>query len=256
METCLKTIENTFSKDLDILYWRQTSHFVENFKFVNLEKDPFVHFEHQGLFSQEFYNYLKYILPSGDDLPSIVDTKLVPGKYPRQRKTLPIKSFHSGFKMMDEYIDSGEKKNHYLKLYKWFRHVMIPAILKIYNIDQKNITHDELLYVHDETGYILEPHTDVREKIVSILMYMPDDESISQAGTNILVPKEKDFKDKFNMRLKESDFDIFKTTKFIPNNMFSFVRSDNSFHSVSKLEDSTPRKLLLYTLANQNVDKL
>lgn len=251
----LKTTENTFSKDLDVLYWRQTAHFVENFEKVNLEKDPFIHFEAQGLFSNEFYNYMKHILPEGEELLSIVDTKLVPGQYPKERKTLPIKCFHDGFKMMEKYVESADKKNQYARLYKWFRHIMIPSVLKKYNINLRNITHDELLYVHDDLGYALAPHTDVREKIVTILMYLPDDDAISSAGTNLLVPKEKGFTDKFNMKLKEENFNIVKTSKFIPNNIFSFVRSDTSFHSVSKLNLPNPRKLLLYTLANQNVDK-
>jgi hypothetical protein len=253
----LKTTENTFLKDVDAVYWRQTSHFVEKFKSVELENEPFVHFEQHGLFSDEFYSYIKNIFNDIDDhdLPTIVETSLVPKAYPKERKILPIKNFHEGHKLMETYVKSAEKKNQYFKLYKWLRLVLAPMLLKKYGIDEKSITHDELLYVHDETGYELKPHTDVREKIVSVLIYLPDDDSISHAGTNILVPKEKGFKSFENVIINENKFNIYKTAKFIPNNIFSFVRSDCSFHSVSKLISDTPRKLLLLTLANQNIDK-
>ena len=103
--------------------------------------------------------------------------------------------------------------------------------------------------MHDRTRYSLGPHTDSPTKVVSLLFYLPADERLAQHGTSIYVPKDPAFTCPGGPHHPFGGFDRIATMPFLPNSLFGFVKTDNSFHGVEPfLEPGAGRWLLLYDL--------
>ncbi|HWA36792.1 MAG TPA: hypothetical protein VG873_02920 [Burkholderiales bacterium] len=108
---------------------------------------------------------------------------------------------------------------------------------------------DEALLVHDRTRYALGPHTDSPRKVVSVLFYLPADERLARHGTSIYVPKEAGFTCLGNAHHPFANFDRMATMPFVPNSMFAFAKTDNSFHGVEPFDvPDAARWLLLFDL--------
>jgi hypothetical protein len=105
----------------------------------------------------------------------------------------------------------------------------------------------ELRFVRDRKGYSIAPHTDKVKKVLSLLFYLPEDESMRDYGTSVFVPNEQGFKDKEARHHEFKDFTEVYRAPFIPNSCFGFIRSDVSFHGVYPIGDVV-RNALLYNL--------
>lgn len=101
--------------------------------------------------------------------------------------------------------------------------------------------------VRDKVGYAISPHTDIRQKAITCLFYLPKDDSMRDYGTQIYVPKQQAFTSDGNTRFKASEFTKYLKSQFMPNSVFSFERSDVSFHGVEPIGDVV-RDTLLYNV--------
>ena len=242
----MQIIENT---SLQELYNRQTEHFLKILDDLKIEERPYTHFESTELFTDEFYEYMKRIMPEKDELLSLTEISKqvkslfkVSASYSDKRLSFNINDPIYGYKIMDQFLVYPTNRKKYVKLHEWFSNIFLPNLAKKFNVEMQNITGNELMYINDVSGYELSPHTDIVSKIFSVLIYMPDDDSMSRCGTQMLVPS-----------TTKKHFNVAKTAKFIPKNTFAFVRSEKSWHSVSKIESEYPRKLLLFTAVNKNL---
>ncbi|MFN4177002.1 hypothetical protein [Phenylobacterium sp.] len=110
----------------------------------------------------------------------------------------------------------------------------------------------ETLLVEDITRYALGPHTDTPAKVITVLFYLPRDESQAHLGTSIYVPKDPTRRCPGGPHHGYEDFDRVATMPFMPNSMFAFVKTDNSFHGVEPVTDPDVRRwLLLYDIKVQ-----
>lgn len=108
---------------------------------------------------------------------------------------------------------------------------------------------DEALLVEDRTRYALGPHTDSPRKVISMLFYLPADESQSHLGTSIYVPKDPGFTCPGGPHHPFERFERMVTMPFLPNSAFAFLKTDNSFHGVEPIRESSVRRhLLLYDI--------
>ena len=109
---------------------------------------------------------------------------------------------------------------------------------------------DEAMLVNDHTHYSLGPHTDKKSKVVSVLFYLPGDDRLEKHGTSLYVPrKPADFTCPGGPHYRFDGFRRVATMPFLPNTMFAFVKTDNSFHGVEPIADAdVSRYLLLYDL--------
>lgn len=103
----------------------------------------------------------------------------------------------------------------------------------------------------DELGYKLDPHTDEPSRLITSLIYL-NEKKVPQKkiGFNILRNK----KNKFNYdgeHLDENEFKKIKTIPFGRGNMLSFLRSDNSYHSVD-LNNINERKSIQIAIYYKN----
>ncbi len=113
---------------------------------------------------------------------------------------------------------------------------------------------EETLLVEDITNYALGPHTDTPAKVVTVLFYLPRDDSLAHLGTSIYVPKDPARRCPGGPHHQHADFDRAATMPFRPNSMFAFVKTDNSFHGVEPVTDPDVRRwLLLYDIKGRAV---
>jgi hypothetical protein len=109
---------------------------------------------------------------------------------------------------------------------------VIGAILDLFPGVPRNDLSADIRLVRDRQGYAIKPHTDIKSKVISLLFYLPKDESNSDAGTTVMTPKQAGFTSDGTRRYEFADFNDVYTAPFSPNTMFGFPRSDVSFHGV------------------------
>ncbi len=106
---------------------------------------------------------------------------------------------------------------------------------------------DEALLVQDSQDYALGPHTDTPAKVLAFLFYLPADDSQAHLGTSIYVPKEPGFTCLGGPHHGFERFERMLTMPYLPNSLFGFLKTSNSFHGVERVNDpGVRRNLLLY----------
>jgi hypothetical protein len=117
--------------------------------------------------------------------------------------------------------------------------------------------YDEAMIVQDYTTYALKPHTDTPRKVLSFLFYLPPDDSLAHLGTSIYVPKDPDFTCPGTANHPFERFERMATMPYLPNSLFAFVKTHNSFHGVEPIRETGIRRdLLLYDIKVPNPPEL
>jgi hypothetical protein len=107
----------------------------------------------------------------------------------------------------------------------------------------------EVRLVRDFTNYAITPHTDAPRKLVSLLFYLPADESMRHLGTSIYLPKDPAFRCEGTTHHTFEPFRKVATMGFRPNSLFAFFKTDRAFHGVDRIADEgVARDLLLYNV--------
>ena len=109
-----------------------------------------------------------------------------------------------------------------------------------------------IMLLHDKAKYFLGPHTDHIKKVLTILIYLSDEnfsDKNSKFGTSIYLPKDQNFICEKGRHYTHQDFHRLHTCRFKVNNSFSFFRTNNSFHGVEPVPVSPQeRKLIQYSI--------
>tara|TARA_B100001123_G_scaffold350198_1_gene400531 strand:+ start:466 stop:1233 length:768 start_codon:yes stop_codon:yes gene_type:complete len=103
--------------------------------------------------------------------------------------------------------------------------------------------HSQVLVQTDLDGFLLGPHLDAPKKVLSMMLYCPVNAENSTLGTSVFRPRssflEKNpaYQNNFIGKYHDpSDFDIVKTAKYIPNNLFGFIVGNRMFHGISQIK--------------------
>jgi hypothetical protein len=103
--------------------------------------------------------------------------------------------------------------------------------------------------VRDLTHYSLGPHTDAPHKLVSLLFYLPPDETCRDLGTSIYAPIDPHFRCAGGPHYGFDKFRRVVTMPYVPNSLFLFFKNDAAFHGVEPIAAaSVERNLLLYNI--------
>ena len=110
----------------------------------------------------------------------------------------------------------------------------------------------DISLVCDQPGYSIGPHTDHPSKILTLLFYLPISHDQKHLGTSIYTPKDRSIKYSGHKHHSFKDFDKSFTIPFVPNSVFGFSRSDDSFHGVEPINQQEKERIsLCYTLWEQ-----
>lgn len=202
---------------------------------VITEPFPFLYVE--DIFPKNYYDKVNSIFPSKDQM-SVIDSKKykVLDKPLKERMTLTIFNRGSLYSELDNY----PHKNKCIQIRQWFVNFLIPRVASKLSIRMPNVWDDDTRFVVDLPGYIKKPHTDIPQKIFSILIYMSE----SKSGTTILKPKQDGFSDDYGYDHKFEQFEEVFDPPFRPNCLIAFPRTDTSFHCVKKIGRDEYRKAI------------
>jgi hypothetical protein len=213
-----------------------------------LERFPYPHFYVRDIFPADFYARLLTMLPAPSDMLPINKVRPVIGY--DERFVLELKE--PQLEALPE-----EKRAFWRELKAWmiggrFTHAVLDKFGKF--LEQRFgqaqvVLDDEALLVQDITNYALGPHTDTPRKVITLLFYLPKDESQSHLGTSIYVPEDPTFLCPGGPHHPHAAFQRVSTMPFVPNALFAFFKTDNSFHGVEPVLDADTRRwLLLYDI--------
>jgi len=111
-------------------------------------------------------------------------------------------------------------------------------------------TFSRQLLTIDGSSYAIRPHTDTVDKLVTILIYLPEDrETFHQLGTLLL--QRKNLAHSLNISGKQraewEDFNVVKQAPFEPNVALAFSACDESWHAVKEVEKMKTARISLQT---------
>ena len=239
-----------FDADLHVLY-----------KIANapINAFPFPHIFVRDVFPPEYYRALRDHLPPADQFKKLTSLNRVSDDYPDSRLVLPLTSEHLSplpepyrafWEQMASWILGGD-----------FGRAVLPkfseSLRQRFGDMAQMQFFDEALLVKDATTYSLGPHTDNLRKAVSFLFYLPADDSMAHLGTSIYVPRDPEFRCTTGEHYPVSGFLRMVTMPYLPNSLFAFVKTDNSFHGVEPIADPGIRRdLLLYDIKVANPPRI
>lgn len=217
--------------------------------------DPFPHLYVRNVFPDQIYEQLLKNKPKHSKLPTLQQIGLT--TYHQPRKALVL---------TDDGISKliGEQHTFWSNFIEWicseeFKSIVISKFgeLITQRFTDKNINFDcTAKYLHDTKGYKLGPHTDRADKVVTLLFYLPDDDSLQQLGTSIYKPKNSNFICEGGPHYDVDRFDLYKTSKFLPNSLFGFFKTNNSFHGVEPVIFNVDRQLISYSILYQSLTRI
>jgi hypothetical protein len=96
----------------------------------------------------------------------------------------------------------------------------------------------EACVTKDFGGYQIGPHTDHPDRVLTLMYYLPENDSTIDSGTSLFLPKVDGFQCSGTIWHDFDHFDEVKRIPFKPNTLFGFVKTDSSFHGVYPIESS------------------
>lgn len=213
---------------------------------------PYPHIYVEDVFPQDYFQDMRRLLPSVDDYESLSESGRVPkGTYkerfslfltPDKLEKLPAEK-RAFWAQHAAWMGSGEFLSRFVGKFK----AAIDA--RMARATGQFKMHADMLLVKDFTNYALGPHSDSVRKVISVIFYLPADESAVEAGTSIYVPKDKNFVCRGGPHYPFDGFEKMATMPYKPNSMFAFVKNPVSFHGVEKVErPDFHRDLLIYDI--------
>lgn len=220
---------------------------------------PYPHIYVREIFPPDFYQELRAHLPPPEAYKNLKSMGRVSTDYPDTRLVLPLTP--DNVERLDEPFAS---------FWTWFAREFLTGDLlremlshfggfleKRWGHPENLQFQDEVLVVQDHSTYALEPHTDTLKKVLSFLFYLPADDSMPHLGTSIYAPREPGFICTKGLHYPFDGFHHVTTMPYLPNALFAFVRTNNSFHGVEPIADTGVRRdLLLYDIKVHNPPEL
>ncbi len=195
-----------------------------------LNKEPFPFFYARDVFPADFYAAMLRELPGdGDYKASAYDCRSMILQNHLSSFWSPLVEW-----LMDEFTD---------KLITKF----LVQIKKRFPGDCEVIPNMRL--VRDTDGYAIKPHTDHPAKVLSLLFYLPADDSLKDYGTALYRPNDPDFRDNGRGRYPFENFSEVWRAPFLPNTCLGFFKTDQAFHGVPQIhQPGMVRNVLLHNV--------
>lgn len=219
---------------------------------------PFPHIYVRDVFPGDFYRELRARLPPAESFKDLKALGRVGSGYPDTRLVMPVT--RENVQALAEPL-----RSFWDELAQWllggFGQMVLAKFAQFLNQRFGDIRkmefYDEALVVQDYTSYSLGPHTDSPQKVLSFLFYLPADDSLAHLGTSIYVPKDPGFTCPGGPHHRFEMFERMVTMPFVPNALFAFLKTPNSFHGVEPIKETNIRRdLLLYDVKVNNPPEL
>lgn len=125
--------------------------------------------------------------------------------------------------------------------------VFQPQAAERYGSNPMEVIADTRL-IRDGKDYFIGPHTDGKWKLISLLFYLPIHRMYEQHGTSIYLPRNPKFTCEGGPHHNFADFIRIYTAPYLPNSLFGFWKTNQSFHGVEPVTQDFQRDVLLWNL--------
>jgi hypothetical protein len=211
---------------------------------------PFPHIYVKDVFAPDYYAQLREHLPTAEVYKDLKALNRVGAGYPDSRLVMVVN---------DENVRtlSEPLRGFWDGLARWLLGGFGATVLAKFGqfLDRRFGNsramqyYDEAMIVQDYTTYSPGPHTNSPYNVLSFLFYLPPDDSLAHLGTSIYVPKDPGFTCHGEQNHPFDRFERMATMPYLPNSMFAFVKTHNSFHGVEPIKETGIRRdLLLYDI--------
>jgi hypothetical protein len=220
---------------------------------------PYPHFYISEIFPPEIYATLIQTLPDQSVYKRLDETGTVPkGAYPERF----VCDLHDASRVEAQIEGRPGPWSELARLFDgpqfahWILSAFNDAVLERFGKDCELEFEPESRLVRDFSNYAISPHTDSPSKVVSLLFYMPPDDSMKELGTSIFVAKDPSFRCEGRAHHSFKNFTKVVTAAYAPNSLFAFFKTDRAFHGVERIErPSIQRDSLLYNIYVRNVGR-
>jgi hypothetical protein len=227
---------------------------IEHIQAGSMETAPYPYMYLENIFPEAYYQQIRSHWPDDSSFVSLTDTgRVIPtaAEINEYRARFVIPFDNNGISKLPH-----EKLLFWSEMQKWFlgKHLLSTVLgkfspymeLRFAGLKGKLHIISQGLIVSDRTNYSIGPHTDVPNRVMSLLFYCPADNSLEKYGTSIYVPNDPEFRCSGGPHYKREAFRLVRTLPFRPNSLFVFQRTDTSFHGVEPiLEENIRRDLIL-----------
>jgi len=233
---------------------------IEKIKSSEIIHTPFEHKFVENVFPEDFYEKLILNIPNKSDYVPILETGIVGKEYSPERfifdlldRQLIEKLDLERINFFRSLLDIIRSKELFNSVTSQFFNTIKKRVADFSEIEKEQFGTSDFKFnirtslIKDFTKYSLGAHTDAIHKLISFLFYLPTDDNLSKVGTTLYEPKEEI--EHHRHHSKEDTNKLFKKIKtcpFIPNSVFVFPRTHNSFHGVEEVNiEQKERNLLL-----------
>jgi len=217
---------------------------------------PFPHFYVPDIFPADYYAKLQAMLPEPDAMKALPDVRPVPKDSYRERFVIVLSP--EALQVLPEEQRAFWSDMRNTLMGGAFARTMLEkfnAPISQRFAGQRIRFYDEALLVKDTTHYALGPHSDSPRKVITMLFYLPRDDSQRHLGTSIYLPRDRNFRCPGGPHYPREGFERLATMPFMPNSLFVFLKTNNSFHGVEPVTDPDTRRWLLLYDIHHTVDQ-
>jgi hypothetical protein len=201
---------------------------------AELVSDPFEHFVAANVFDEEFYRSLLENIPQSEQIARLK----TPGMgISQSRCIVDVKKLQSPFWNTVATALSGSE--------------FADCALKKFGRKFASEDYVTTEIVQDKLGYSIGPHTDIVSKKMTILFYLPTDNSLQEFGTSICRTLDASLIGS-EYHHAWQHFEERHVVPFLPNTAFGFCRTDKSFHAVRRIHKDVTRNTLCVTIRTQS----
>ena len=229
---------------------------------TDVDFEPFSHMYIKNFFEKDFYLKILESLPNKKDYIQINKSGSVSKEYADERFIYDItpekiKNFkENNKKVFTDLANAFFSPNFFSAVCSKFKPTIDDRInnfskeeIELYGKNNFNFE-GRIALVKDCTKYQLGAHTDLSNKFLTFLFYLPKDNSLKEIGTSLYKPINKEvlktFSPHYTMEETRNNFEEIIKTEFLPNSVLIFPRTNLSYHGVSSINiGSKERNLLL-----------
>ena len=217
------------------------AHVSERIKAAKIEREPFPHFVVDHVFPDDFYRDLLAHLPVEEEYVS-------PDAY---RFGLDLDD--SGLARL-----IADRKAFWDEFCGWLRAkpFLVAAASQVYSdlnirfFGRENVDMESSASLaRSKAGFVLGPHTDLPHRILTLVFFLAEDDGNWELGTSIYQSREPDFTCAGGPHYGLENFRKLATMRFLPNTVFGFLKTDQSFHGVEPwIDTNIVRNTLQYEI--------
>lgn len=227
------------------------NHAINRISHAPVRQDPFPHFYLDNVFPEQFYQEL---IGSFPPLIHYKNSHPYPERYKLSLSQAELKNLPLNHRLFwSRFAKSIYSKEFLLKILDKFHE----QVSKRLGPNFSDNVYPSVILTSDRDHYSISPHTDVPAKVITLLFYLPENHDQKDLGTALYCPKDLSFTSEGHEHYEFESFIKIGKAPFLPNSVFGFLKTNNSFHGVEPIGKQVKgRNLLTYTIWEHSLSKM